>query len=164
MIGKWANIFQTNTNQFQPRCVMVFQSHHVKAHRRRKVKGPYMVATATCKGPSCKGIFKFTIETEQNEDAPVPVSCTVDGIIVHLQEDVARRNITTEERQQVAKEIQECKSTSTVFYRKLMSGNDEQMSMGNYTTVPNQTVFEKLCLRWSRRINSTATFLQSCKF
>ena len=97
-------------------------------------------ALGYCTGQSCNAIFIEKVS--DNDDASVLVKCIVLGDTDHVN----RRNITGIERTRIAENIQKS-STSAVFNRNILEADEENLSFGNFTTVPypavrRKTVFE----------------------
>lgn len=140
--NNWTDIFSEKAKMYHPGCVLTFKTHHVKAVKSRKVFSSFLIATAYCRGIHCRGKYVFTILNEPSE-APVTVYCSLKGPLCHKQDEVNRRNITGEKRDDLAKEIRNS-SAANVFNENLTKANTEEMENGNFTSVPNPTVLRKI--------------------
>ena len=141
----WTEIFADKTNEVFKGCVLAFRSHHVKAPKSRKIFGPYMVATATCKGLYCKGNFEFKIENDPccGSDIDIVVNCKVNGCINHNEEEINRRHLSGLKREKAAEDIQNSSSLKA-YYDNILKSDIEQMKQGNFTTCPNNDVLRKV--------------------
>lgn len=154
MTGNWTDIFQNEINKENPGCVLRFKTHHIKRPDSRKKFGPFLLATAVCKGTECTGVFKFSIENEPVAEQTVTVKFELSGSIKHSKEEVNRRNLKGETRSNVGIDIK-AKTPVKVYYENIAKGNADEMEMGNYTNIPNQMVLRKIISEMVKKNIST---------
>lgn len=139
----WTSMFAEEVNSVHSGCVLAFKSHRVKAGGSRKISGPFLVASAICKGINCHGNFLFIIDEEPADNVDVNIRCEVSGSIQHEENEVNRRHISGKRREETAEEILKS-STCNVFNANIVNCDKQQLEHGNYTNVPNLTVMRKI--------------------
>ncbi|MES9883988.1 MAG: hypothetical protein ABW185_24340 [Sedimenticola sp.] len=141
--NSWTDVFAEKTNAVYSGCVLAFKSHRVKAGGSRKLSGPFLVASAVCKGENCNIKFVFKVDQEPTDDVGVNVNCVVNGTIRHDSNEVNRRNVKGQRRETVAEQIK-TSGTSNVFNENILNADEDQLTQGNFTGVPNQAVLRKI--------------------
>jgi len=142
MQPQWTHVFAKGVNKSLYGCVLCFDRHHVKAWHSRK-SGHFFSAKAHCVGTMCSARFQFEIKDAPFDSETVKVNFKAIGRIYHSPDEINRRHLKGNQREQMAGHL-EHKSSSVVYHETLKMANVPEMEFGNFTTAPNPSVIRKI--------------------
>ncbi|KAH3822625.1 hypothetical protein DPMN_124414 [Dreissena polymorpha] len=136
--NNWTDVLANKVSFFHPGCVLAFKCQRIKLPGSRKRTAAHLcTAKATCKGIECGVTFSFSIDKEPSENEACQVFCELSGAPFHTNDEVNRRNISGETRKQLGKVI---KSATAQHIEDLIMGREEEMQVGNFTSIPTHHV------------------------
>lgn len=135
-------LFAQKVAEQVPFCSLSFKHNRVKKEGSKKRDAPFYRGSAICKFENCLK-YEFTITNPPQPGRNVKIRVRITGNLCHEPNQIKRRNVTGQDRVQMAKTVKDIGASET-FYQNLANAADESLVYGNYDTVPSKLALRQM--------------------